>query len=74
MRHDTLSKTECDQTDAWAEKPPHNHERQDAVVVPENSADLGLLKPDRPPAYSSNMSEETGGVTDKVAPSQRSTK
>jgi hypothetical protein len=35
MRHDTLSKTECDQTDAWAEKPPHNHERQDAVVVPE---------------------------------------
>jgi hypothetical protein len=74
MRHDTLSKTECDQTDAWAEKPPHNHERQDAVVVPENSADLDLLKSDRPLVYSSKMAEETGGVTDKVAPSQRSTK
>jgi hypothetical protein len=27
-----------------------NHERQDTVVAPENSADLDLLEPDRPPA------------------------
>src|SRR5260370_39673224 len=42
------------------------HERQDAVVVPENSADLGLLKPDRPLTYTSKTPEETCGVTDKV--------
>jgi len=51
-----------------------DHDRQDAVVAPENSADLDLLKPDRPVAYTSKMPEETCGVTDKVAPSRRSTK
>ena len=49
-------------------------ERLDTVVAPENSADLDLLEPDRPPAYTSKMPEETCGVTDKVAPSRRSTK
>ena len=52
----------------------NDHDRQDAVVAPENSADLDLLEPDRPPAYTSKMAEETCGVTDKVAPSRRSTK
>jgi hypothetical protein len=65
---------DSDPTDAWAEEPPYDHERQDAVVVPENSADLDLLKPDRPLAYTSKMPEETCGVTDKVAPSRRSKK
>src|SRR2546421_8012782 len=56
------------------EESPDDHDRQHAVVAPENSADLDLLEPDRPPAYTSKMAEETCGVTDKVTPSRRSTK
>jgi hypothetical protein len=45
---------DCDPTDAWAEEAPYDHERQDAIV-PGNSADLDLLKLDRPLAFTSKM-------------------
>ena len=74
MRHDTLSKTN-------AIRPTPGHKNLLTTMsgrtlwsYRKNSADLDLLKSDRPLVYSSKMAEETGGVTDKVAPSQRSTK
>ena len=71
---DPLSKTRMRSNRCLGEESPDDHERQAAVVAPENSADLDLLEPDRPPAYTSKMPEETCGVMDKVAPSRRSTK
>jgi hypothetical protein len=72
-RH-AIERPDCDPTNAGPKNLLANQERQDTVVVSENSPGLDLLELDRPLAYTSKMAEETYRVTNKVAPSRRSTK
>jgi len=48
---------------------------QNRMALNRNSSDqIGHREPDRPSVYTSEMAEETCGVTDKAAPSRCSTK